>query len=166
MDEWATNHHYLPHVANRELESKPSEDTQVSTEEVQRDEEHWEMTWFLPANKVDGSCNRTRRAADEGHEEAAAIEVWSRTATLWRAEMSGLLMTPNRLVVPVFCWHSTSFKDFTTQLSRTPPSFIQHRIVLDCFIQRPIILRLCYLKNRSSTVLLFGLNRDVFHTTE
>ena len=48
------------------------------------------MTQLLPANKDDSSCKRTRRVADEGQEEAAAMEAWSRTATLGRVEMSGL----------------------------------------------------------------------------
>ena len=39
MGEWVRSHCYLSHVARGELESKPSQDTQVSTE-VQRDEEH------------------------------------------------------------------------------------------------------------------------------
>ena len=48
------------------------------------------MTQFLRAIEDDGSCKGTRRVADEGHEEAAAMEAWSRTATLGRVETSGL----------------------------------------------------------------------------
>ena len=48
------------------------------------------MTHFLRAIEDNGSCKRTRRVADEGHDEAAAMEVWSRTATLKQVEMNGL----------------------------------------------------------------------------